>query len=200
MARDDDGNAGNGSLDPPASTSSSLSHRRQQPAMSGLTGLTPLKPLSFDGMLGPPPGSTPSSSSLHPTLLEQHLPPPSQLFSMPSGRSSQQSQPQQQQHPHGLPPQQQQNAPFASPQTAAETLLGLSGSSFMNGNDANLGASVSAAGSFSQATGPSTGRPDDVHMREPGDVCVDSALWSAVVKFWVVTDKSSSSPRIGANN
>lgn len=137
--------------------------------------LTPLKPLSFDGLLGPTPGSTPSAS-LHSTLLDQHLPPPSQLFPFPASRGPQQPQQPQQQNIGAIHPfssqQQQQNAPFASPQTAAETLLGLSGNNFMNGNEASFGVQGPAAGPFSQATGSSTGRVDDVHMREPGDVYV----------------------------
>ena len=219
MAGDDsqtDGGGING-LEPPASASSSHSRRPQQSDMGDVLGSTPLKPLSFDGFLGPPPGSTPTS--LHPTLLDQHLPPPSHLFPIPAGRSSQQPlhqpnhqqhQKQQQQqhqllgpsHPASQQQQQQQlphNAPFASPQTAAETLLGLSGNNFMNGNEANFGASGSVAGSFSQATGPSTGRAaDDVHMRESNDVCVQSACRPPSRAS--VADDSASLLHIAASN
>lgn len=98
-----------------------------------------------------------SSTATNPAL----LPLPHPLYTL--GLNSQQ-QHQQQQHP------------FASPHTAAETLLGLSGSSFMSGSQAEFGGGGGLTGA-----GPSRLRQEDVSMSENGNVYVSLRPFSTRV-------------------
>lgn len=131
--------AGAGVMDPPSTSS------------GGMYSSMGLSTRSRDGdgqepveMMSVGSSSTATNSAL--------LPPPHPLYTL--GLTSQQQQ-QQQQHP------------FASPHTAAETLLGLSGSSFISGSQAEFG-----GGGASMGAGPSRLRQEDVLVSENGNVYV----------------------------